>query len=55
MSMSVCVYLALRLDSDHMTSLHHDLIHWFVQHVGSSVDGTQPVDDITDDITELLS
>lgn len=34
-------YLALRLHSNHMSTFHHYLIHWFVQHVGSSVDCTQ--------------
>lgn len=35
-------YLALGFYSDHVASFHYDFIHRLVQHVGASVDCTQP-------------
>lgn len=38
-------HLALRLHSDHVAALHHDLVHGLVQHVGAAVDGAQSKND----------
>ncbi len=34
------IYLSLWFHAHHVSSLHHYLVHWFVQHVGSSINST---------------
>lgn len=34
-------HLSLRFYTHHLAILHDDVIHWFVQHVCSPIDGTQ--------------
>ena len=35
-------YFSLGLDTDHLTTLTDNLLHWLVQHVRTTIDGTQP-------------
>ena len=35
-------YLSLGLDTDHLTTLTNNLLHWLVQHVRTTIDSTQP-------------
>ena len=35
-------YLSLGLDTNHLTTLTNNLLHWLVQHVRTTIDSTQP-------------
>jgi len=42
---STCTYFSLGLDTDHLPTLIDNLLHWLVQHVCPTIDGTQPVEE----------